>query len=103
MVIGTLLLSIPDPACLVPELDTNTWHADSTSSTIMPASGDKTAWPELVGQDATAAQATLEKETSKSIFTVPMGNMVTMDYRPDRVRIFYDPATNKVTKAPKIG
>lgn len=69
----------------------------------MAASGDKTEWPELVGQDATTAQATLEKETSKAIFTVPMGNMVTMDYRPERVRIFYDPATNKVAKAPRIG
>ena len=78
-------------------------HADSTSTAAMASSGDKVEWPELVGMDANAAQATLEKETSKSVFLVPVGNMVTMDYRPDRVRIFYDAASNKVAKVPKIG
>ncbi len=59
----------------------------------MASSGDQVEWPELVGKDANEAQATLEKETSKTVFLVPVGNMVTMDYRPERVRIFYDAAS----------
>lgn len=63
----------------------------------------KRDWPELVGTDATEAKETLEKETDLNVLLVKSGSMVTMDFRTNRIRIWYDPATNKVIKAPKVG
>ena len=68
-----------------------------------PDTSGKTAWPELVGKDATEAKEILEKETTLNIFLVPTGSVVTMDYRTNRVRVSFDPATNKVVKAPRVG
>ncbi|KAK9867339.1 hypothetical protein WJX84_004720 [Apatococcus fuscideae] len=78
-------------------------RSSEETSSAMASSTDQTEWPALVGMDANQAQSVLEKETSKTVFLVPVGNMVTMDYRPERVRIFYDSTTNKVAKVPKIG
>lgn len=63
----------------------------------------KNTWPELVGKDATEVQELLEKETDLNVFLVPTGSAVTMDYRTNRVRVSFDPATNKVVKAPRVG
>lgn len=68
-----------------------------------PEPTGKTEWPELVGKDATEAKELLEKETSLNVFLVPTGSAVTMDYRTNRVRISFDPANNKVVKAPRVG
>ncbi|DBB16415.1 TPA: hypothetical protein ACH3X3_014700 [Trebouxia sp. C0006] len=63
----------------------------------------KNTWPELVGKDATEVKELLEKETDLNVFLVPTGSAVTMDYRTNRVRVSFDPATNKVVKAPRVG
>lgn len=63
----------------------------------------KKEWPELVGKDATEAKELLEKETNLSVFLVPTGSAMTMDYRTNRVRISFDSATNKVVKTPRVG
>ena len=68
-----------------------------------PEATGKTEWPELVGKDANEAKELLEKETSFNVFLVPTGSAVTMDYRTNRVRISFDPANNKVVKAPRVG
>lgn len=68
-----------------------------------PEATGKTEWPELVGKDANEAKELLEKETSLTIFLVPTGSVVTMDYRTNRVRITFDPTNNKVVKAPRVG
>ncbi|KAK9828891.1 hypothetical protein WJX72_002640 [[Myrmecia] bisecta] len=61
-------------------------------------------FPELLGMDAADAKAQLEAEfPALRVYLVAQGSMVTMDYRYDRVRIFFDPATNKVSHEPRIG
>ncbi len=67
------------------------------------SAGDKTSWPELVGWDKAEAKAQLETTTTKTVFLVPQGSVVTMDFNMDRVRIMYDTATNKVSSTPRIG
>lgn len=63
----------------------------------------QTEWPELVDMDAQQAKEKLEQETSYRVFLVEAGSMVTMDYRRDRVRIFYSQDTNKVVRVPRVG
>lgn len=72
-------------------------------SGYQPDTPGKTEWPELVGKDANEANELLEKETSLNIFLVPTGSVMTMDYRTNRVRVSFDPATNKVVKTPRVG
>jgi beta-lactam-binding protein with PASTA domain len=55
-------------------------------------------WPELVGTNAEQAKAKLEAETGLHVYLVPQGSVVTTDYRADRIRIYYDPATGLVTQ-----
>jgi hypothetical protein len=70
----------------------------------MPANGgEKRSWPELVGWDKVEAKAHLEATTTKAIYLVPEGSVVTMDWNQDRVRVMFNPATNKVSSAPHIG
>lgn len=64
-------------------------------------------FPELIGLSGEEAKAKLrEQYPSETLLSqidvIPDGNMVTMDYREDRVRIFVD-KTGKVTSAPHIG
>jgi hypothetical protein len=62
------------------------------------------SWPNLVGKDTALARSVIQQDApGKQVFLVPSGNLVTMDYRTDRVRIFYDPSTNLVTEAPMVG
>ena len=63
----------------------------------------KTQWPELVDQNAEEAKAQLVKDTGCNVFLVEAGSVVTMDFRQDRIRIFYDKTTGKVIRTPKIG
>jgi len=37
------------------------------------------------------------------VHKVPEGSMVTMDWREDRVRVFYDEETNNVVRTPRPG
>ena len=56
----------------------------------MPAD-QKTQWPELVGQPGEEAKATIEQAGYKLVQIVQLGKqVVTMDYRQDRVRIWVD-------------
>lgn len=76
---------------------------------MLPAdAASNSEWPELVGLDVDVAQACLESATKLNIpqlqfFQVQMGSMVTMDYRMDRVRIYYDPVSRLVAKTPRVG
>lgn len=72
-------------------------------SGYQPDLPQKKQWPELVGKDATEAKELLEKETNHDVFLVPTGSAVTMDFRTNRIRVSFDPATNKVVKAPRVG
>jgi hypothetical protein len=71
---------------------------------VMEGQGDeKTVWPELVGQPKLEAKALLDRTTSKQVFLVKLGDMMTMDYRLDRIRIMFDPATDLVAVPPRVG
>ena len=72
-------------------------------SGYQPEMPQKNSWPELVGQDATEAKEQLEKETNMDVFLVSTGSVMTMDFRTNRIRITFDPKTNKVVKAPRVG
>ena len=62
------------------------------------------SWPMLVGKDVDAAVAQIKSERPKlKVHKLPKDSMVTKDWRMDRVRVFYDTATNKVTRAPMVG
>ncbi|KAL8598688.1 hypothetical protein ACOMHN_033253 [Nucella lapillus] len=63
----------------------------------------KTDWPELVGQKGEDAEKVIKKENPHlSISRVLEGQPVTMDYRPDRVRIIVN-AEDIVISTPITG
>lgn len=65
---------------------------------------EKTSWPELKGKNVDEALQVIKDENPELVvMKVPSGSMVTMDFRSDRVRIFYDEETNTVTRAPHCG
>ncbi|BAF29992.1 subtilisin-chymotrypsin inhibitor CI-1B [Oryza sativa Japonica Group] len=60
----------------------------------------KTSWPEVVGLRAEEAKKVILKDMPDAdIVVVPVGTPVTMDFRPNRVRIFVD----TVAGTPTIG
>ncbi|OWF45282.1 Subtilisin inhibitor 1 [Mizuhopecten yessoensis] len=60
-------------------------------------------WPDCIGKTWQEAEAIIRKEYPNiSVQVLPKGSMVTMDYRPERVRIFTD-ETGKVVDVPMIG
>lgn len=69
-----------------------------------PTYTGKQEWPELVGENAALAKAQLIAETHLQVILVPAGSAVTQDYRTNRIRIYYDPATFVVVQPrPSIG
>ena len=65
---------------------------------------EKTSWPELNGKNVDeAVQAIKDENPELVVLKVPVDSMVTMDYRTDRVRVFYDEATNLVKRIPHCG
>jgi len=70
------------------------------SSTAAAAGGAKTSWPEVVGFSVEeATKAILKDKPDADIVVLPVGSIVTADYRPDRVRIFVD----TVAQTPHVG
>ncbi|KAL5202506.1 hypothetical protein ABZP36_013458 [Zizania latifolia] len=60
----------------------------------------RTSWPEVVGMPAEEAKKVILKDMpDANIVVLPVGSAVTLDYRPDRVRIFVD----TVAITPTIG
>ncbi|KAL4439013.1 hypothetical protein ABPG77_006950 [Micractinium sp. CCAP 211/92] len=80
----------PEQSLVVPQFDQMT---------------QKNTWPELVGRKAEDAKAALEAElpTGMRVFLVPQGSMVTMDFRTDRIRVFYNEQTRLVVAPPRVG
>ncbi len=65
---------------------------------------EKTSWPELKNTNVDQAVEKIRSENENlTVHKIESGSMVTMDYRTDRVRVFYDPVTNLVSKTPKVG
>ncbi|KNA20992.1 hypothetical protein SOVF_047430 [Spinacia oleracea] len=63
----------------------------------------KNAWPELVGRDGHETARIIESENPDVQATVlPVGSMVTLDFRCDRVRVWVD-SYNNVNAIPRIG
>ena len=61
------------------------------------------SWPDQMGQPAEDAKAFIEtKEPCLTVILVPEGSPVTLDFRTDRVRIFFD-TNNLVVGIPQIG
>ncbi|KAL4452642.1 hypothetical protein ABPG75_008304 [Micractinium tetrahymenae] len=89
-------------------ISTGAADADPEQSLVLPhldQMTQKNSWPELVGQKAEEVKAALEAELPAGIriFLVPQGSMVTMDFRTDRIRVFYDEGTQLVVTPPRIG
>ena len=65
----------------------------------------KTAWPELLNTNVDVAIAKIKAAVPSSFSVVKIKNdaMVTMDHRTNRVRVFYDPSTNNISRAPRVG
>lgn len=69
----------------------------------LPERLPKERWAELVGQDGEAAATKLRLALGvASVGVIPDGAMVTMDFRPDRVRVFVDTNGN-VARVPRRG
>ncbi len=65
---------------------------------------EKTFWPELNGTNIDEAVQTIKNENPRlDVQKLPSGSMMTMDYRTDRVRVFYDDVTNLVKDVPSCG
>ncbi len=61
-------------------------------------------WPHLVGKSVEEAKQAIQDDRPDSkVVVVREGNMVTMDHRTDRVRIYVDKNMGKVVKVPKVG
>nr|ACG26179.1 subtilisin-chymotrypsin inhibitor CI-1B [Zea mays] len=70
------------------------------SSTGGGDDGAKKSWPEVVGLSLEEAKRViLCDKPDADIVVLPVGTPVTMDFRPNRVRIFID----TVAEAPHIG
>ena len=65
----------------------------------------KTSWPELLNVDVDLGIGKIKAAVPSSFSVVKIKNdaMVTMDHRTNRIRVFYDPSTNKISRAPRIG
>jgi hypothetical protein len=78
---------------------------------MAPISTEKelpSTFPGLLGMQGEDAKAKLRNEyPSKDLLSViqviPENSPVTMDYREDRVRIYIDKETGKVTSVPQTG
>nr|7AOK_A Chain A, Subtilisin-chymotrypsin inhibitor-2A [Hordeum vulgare] len=63
----------------------------------------KTEWPELVGKSVEEAKKViLQDKPEAQIIVLPVGTIVTMEYRIDRVRIFVDKLDN-IAQVPRVG
>ena len=72
----------------------------SSTAAAPECGGAKTSWPELVGLSVEEAKkAILKDKPDADIVVLPVGSIVTADYRPDRVRIFVD----TVAETPRVG
>ncbi|XP_066363817.1 subtilisin-chymotrypsin inhibitor-2B-like [Miscanthus floridulus] len=72
----------------------------STATAAPECGGPKTSWPEVVGLSVEEAKKVILKDKPDAdIIVLPTGSPVTMDYRPNRVRIFVD----TVAQTPHVG
>nr|1Y3B_I Chain I, chymotrypsin inhibitor 2 [Hordeum vulgare] len=63
----------------------------------------KTEWPELVGKSVEEAKKViLQDKPAAQIIVLPVGTIVTMSYRIDRVRLFVDRLDN-IAQVPRVG
>nr|ABW71769.1 chymotrypsin inhibitor-2 [Hordeum vulgare f. agriocrithon] len=63
----------------------------------------KTEWPELVGKSVEEAKKViLQNKPGAQIIVLPVGTIVTMEYRIDRVRLFVDRIDN-IAQVPRVG
>ncbi|KAM3399693.1 hypothetical protein ACQJBY_004864 [Aegilops geniculata] len=63
----------------------------------------KTEWPELVGKLVEEAKKVILQDKPEARFVVlPVGTIVTMEYRIDRVRLFVD-SLDKIAQVPRVG
>jgi len=69
-------------------------------TTALGSGGAKTSWAEVVGLSIEEAKKVILKDKPDAdIVVLPVGSIVTPDYRPDRVRIFVD----TVAETPHVG
>ena len=78
-------------------------HTGGTTGFPFTMAEQKREWPELLDASAEEAKAQLEKETGCRVYLVESGAVVTMDFREDRIRIFFNQDTGKVIRTPRIG
>ncbi|XP_066363866.1 subtilisin-chymotrypsin inhibitor-2B-like [Miscanthus floridulus] len=72
----------------------------STATAAPECGGPKTSWPEVVGLSVEEAKKVILKDKPDAdVVVLPTGSPVTMDYRPNRVRIFVD----TVAQTPHVG
>nr|1TM4_I Chain I, chymotrypsin inhibitor 2 [Hordeum vulgare subsp. vulgare] len=63
----------------------------------------KTEWPELVGKSVEEAKKViLQDKPAAQIIVLPVGTIVTGEYRIDRVRLFVDRLDN-IAQVPRVG
>ncbi|MEZ0067551.1 hypothetical protein ABIA32_003564 [Streptacidiphilus sp. MAP12-20] len=64
----------------------------------------RTEWPELVGVNVDEATLRIHADDPTLIIAaIPNGSAVTTDHRTDRVRLWFDEATQTVSQVPRIG
>ncbi|CAM0958471.1 unnamed protein product [Alopecurus aequalis] len=96
---GLSLVSLPGK---MSSMETSPWkdRQDEESTATGDDSNRKREWPELVGKSVEESKKVILKDMPEAkIVVVPVGSIVTMDYRTDRVRLFVD----TVAQVPKVG
>ncbi|XP_062179291.1 subtilisin-chymotrypsin inhibitor-2B-like [Phragmites australis] len=72
----------------------------SATTEQVECGGGKRSWPEVVGLSVEEAKKVILKDKPDAdIVVLPAGSAVTMDFRPNRVRIFVD----TVAETPHVG
>ena len=69
-----------------------------------PAYTGKTSFPEFIGIDVDAAVTNIKSQVPPhfNVIKHPQDAIMTCDFRQNRIRVLYDPATNKVSRAPHV-
>ena len=63
----------------------------------------KTEWPELVGKLVEEAKKVILQDKSEAQSVIlPVGTILTMEYRIDRLRLFVD-CLDKIAQVPRVG
>lgn len=83
--------------------DPSEWRLSDSKSDPCSQPGAICSWPHVLGADYRKAIDELHDTTAKTCIPVPSNSVVVTNYDPNRIYVWYDPTTGKVTRVPEAG